>query len=214
MERKYAEMKKNRGSQHLKILQLAGLMLIAGQIGVSSAQAQTLSGRAYSAFIHVPSQGVGPIYIVDSGALPAGGGWNGDGSTTVSIAGVLSANVPVAATVGIPSLTKANSSTSAADVVVLPASLAELRVSFVRAQTEVTASGVQGSTEINKLTLAGVPITVTGQPNQIVHIPFVATLIINERAATASSITVNALHLVLAGGGEVILSSASSQITF
>ena len=97
----------------------------------------------------------------------------------------------------------------------LPGSPAQLTAAFVRAQSIITdGAGTEGSSEIYGLTFGGVPVVVTGQPNQHVEILGVATLIINEQTATASSIVVNALHLILAAGGEVILSSASSAIAF
>jgi hypothetical protein len=56
---------------------------------------------------------------------------------------------------------------------------------------------------------------VTGDPNQTVQIPGVATLVINEQVVTdgpVREVRVNALHLTVATGEEVILSSARSSI--
>ena len=203
---------------------VASLFVLIALVWVAPAQAQSFGGRAYSAYVNVPGPnrlvpGTGPLYIADTGPTPPGGGWNGTGGGTVQVPNVLSANVPVAATAGLSydnfTVDKADSSTALADVTVLPGSPAQLTAAFVRAQSAVT-DGVapQGSSEIYALTFGGVPVAVTGQPNQQVEILGVATLIINEQTATASSIVVNALHLILAGGGEVILSSASSAIAF
>jgi hypothetical protein len=57
------------------------------------------------------------------------------------------------------------------------------------------------------LHVAGTPVVVTGEPNQTVALPN-GRLIINEQVSTATSITVNALHLVLDGGVEVFVASA------
>jgi hypothetical protein len=67
---------------------------------------------------------------------------------------------------------------------------------------------------ITNLTFGGGAVTVTGLPNQTVTILGVATLIINEQIVPAGSrdITVNALHLIVGTGEEVILSSSHSDV--
>src|SRR2546425_361119 len=73
-----------------------------------------------------------------------------------------------------------------------------------------------GAAEVADLTVAGVPIGVTGEPNQVYEILGVFKLIINEQVDSSSgatnAITVNALHAWFSGI-EVIVSSASSSIT-
>jgi hypothetical protein len=207
-------MKRKAYRAYLRLLFGACLILIFGLTGISPLQASTFGGRAYSAFVNIPSLGAGPVYISDTGELSPGG-WQSAALSDTSIPTVLSAGVLVAATVGATYVTtgdKADSSTSLADLVVLPGNPAQITASFVRAQTQVTASGVNGYSEIYDLTFGGVTVAVTGQANQTVTIPGVATLTINEQATSSGAITVNALHLVLLGGGEVIVSSARSSI--
>jgi len=211
-------------ARHTRLALVASLLVLTGLAWIAPAEAQTFGGRAYSAYVNVPGPGslvpgVGPLYIADTGPTPPAGGWNGVGATSVQVPNVLSANVPVSATAGLTydnfTVDKADSSSALADVTVLPGSPAQLTAAFVRAQSIITdGAGTEGSSEIYGLTFGGVPVVVTGQPNQHVEILGVATLIINEQTATASSIVVNALHLILAAGGEVILSSASSAIAF
>src|SRR5207237_3794618 len=75
--------------------------------------------------------------------------------------------------------------------------------------------GVSGSSTIADLVIDGVPITVTGAPNQTVMTP-VGTLIINEQIDSSAGdhheITVNALHLLGAMGGNVFVSHANSDV--
>lgn len=200
---------------YLRLAYAACLVLIFGLAWVSPVQAHTFGGRAFSAFVNVPPLGAGPVYISDTGELSPDGGWNGAGLLSTAVPNVLSADVLNAATSGANYETagnKADSSTSLADIVVLPGNLAQVAASFVYAQAAVTAGVPQGSTQINDLTFGGVPVTVTGLPNQTVEIPGVAQLIINEQTVTSQGITVNALHLILGTGGEVILASAGSSI--
>jgi hypothetical protein len=132
----------------------------------------------------------------------------------------LQAEVLVASTSGASGV--ADSSASLLNLVVLPGTSVRLTASLVRAQTEATCAGVRGSSEIAALTFGGLAVAVTGQPNQTVNIPNpmggppLATLIINEQTTGSSGtymqIQVNALHLLVPGVAEVILSSAKSDI--
>ena len=65
---------------------------------------------------------------------------------------------------------------------------------------------------LNGIVFAGASVIVTGAANQTVRIPGVATLVINEQIVAAGSITVNALHLTLPTGDELIICSSHSDI--
>lgn len=195
------------------------VLVIAGLIGTSPAQAQTsFSGRAFAAFLDTAL--TGPMHISDTGQLPPSGGSRDDALldtrdlNLATLDSVLTAEVLAASTSGASG--KAQSSASLANVVVLPGSAAQVTASFVRAETQATCSGVSGGSEIADLTFGGTAITVTGEPNQTVTIPGVATLIINEQTTasngTSRQIQVNALHLIVPAVGEVILASAESDI--
>ena len=201
---------------------VASLFVLIALVWVAPAQAQSFGGRAYSAYVNVPGPnrlvpGTGPLYIADTGPTPPGGGWNGTGGGTVQVPNVLSANVPVAATAGLsydnftvqdlPPQSTFDNTDDFSD------GIADLFTGDQIGTWTVTAGRYTGAAAAGGAATS-VPVAVTGQPNQQVEILGVATLIINEQTATASSIVVNALHLILAGGGEVILSSASSAIAF
>jgi hypothetical protein len=111
----------------------------------------------------------------------------------------------------------ARSEASLAQLVLLPGQAAQVTASFVRALSEATCNGVRGATEVVDLTFGGQAITVDPfAPNQRFEIPGVATLIVNEQATSSGGgvqdITVNAVHLTLATGDEVILASAHSDV--
>lgn len=175
---------------------------------------QTVGGRAVGAFIDVPTLGVGPLSLADTGELAADGGWEGAGVLIAQVPSVLTAGVLNTATSGgeYDAGPAANSSSSLGDVTVFPGQAAQLTASFVRSQVEATSAGTTGSVEIENLIFGGIPVYITGVPNQRVEIPFVGTLVINEQTATATTITVNALHLVLATGDQVILANARSVL--
>jgi hypothetical protein len=209
---------RNRSAQ----LVLGCLLLILGFAWASPARADiTYSGRAFAAFVNVPTLGVGPQFISDTGQLPPSGGFMSTDLATVGVPGVLSASLLVASTSGANSV--ARSDASLAEVMALPGNAAQVTASFVRAESEATCNGVQGATEITNLTFGGQAITVDPfAPNQTFVIanpiggPPLATLVVNEQKTSTGTgtqdITVNALHLTLATGDEVILSGAHSDV--
>lgn len=199
---------------YLRILSVAVVLLLIGLLE-SSPTAATYAGRAVAAFVNAPSLGASSIYLADSGQLSPSGGWEAADLLGATVPAVLSAEVLRSATVG--KTESAASSTSLANITVLPGHAAELAASFVSAETWAAKSGTTGATQIEDLTFGGVPVTVTGLANQRVDIPGVATLIINEQSASGSGgtkqIAVNALHLTLATGEEIIVGSAQSAVS-
>jgi len=212
----------------LRILRLARLgraptlaiILTSGPWLMSVADAADLGGRAFGALVDVPILG-DPTYVADTGGLSPEGGWEETGLADTEVGAVFAARTLVASTSGLaesPGGDAASSSTSLSEVVLFPGSLGEITASFVRAQAAATLGGVSGTTEIHRLRFGGQAVQVTGVPNQKVVIPFVGSLVINEQAITIGPtsrvITVNALHLRLATGDEVIVSSASSSVSY
>jgi hypothetical protein len=197
-----------------RLVSVASLVLILALGWCSVAQAHVYGGRALGAFVNAPSLGAGSLYLADSGELAPSGGWTGAGLLSADVPNLLTASVVNAAASGAGDW--GSSSSSLADVVLLPGQVAQVTASFVRAQAEATAAGGQGTIEISDLTFGGVPLPVTGQPNQTVQLPGLlgplATLIINEQTATADSIAVNALRLVLATGEQIVVASARSRV--
>jgi hypothetical protein len=201
---------------------LACLLLMFGIAWASPAQADvTYSGRAFAVFLNVPTLGVGPTYVSDTGELPPSGGFQSADFATVGAPGVLNASLLVASTSGANGV--ARSRASLVDLVVLPGNAAQVTASFVQAESEATCNGVRGSTEVADVTFGGQAIMVDPfAPNQTFTIPSplggspIATLVINEQKASSGGgtqdITVNAVHLTLATGDEVILSSAHSDV--
>jgi hypothetical protein len=107
------------------------------------------------------------------------------------------------------------------DQVASEASLASLGITV--AGTGITADFVQASAVavqgeagtasclISNLTINGVPIDVTGAPNQTIAIPG-GRVVINEQRISAASTTVNALHAVVTGVADVVVASATAGI--
>jgi hypothetical protein len=69
----------------------------------------------------------------------------------------------------------------------------------------------QGSSSIVALSIDGVAVAVTGQPNQRVDL-LVGYVVINEQTTDRHSITVNALHVVVPGTLDVVVSSSRAGV--
>lgn len=147
--------------------------------------------------------------LASTGAL----GGPGDGldatAVTGSVSSLLSGEVLRAVT------------TAWTDQVASEASLASLGMTV--AGTGITADFVQASAValqgdagtasclISNLAINGVPIEVTGAPNQTIAIPG-GRVVINEQRVSAASTTVNALHAVVAGVADIVVASATAGI--
>jgi hypothetical protein len=93
---------------------------------------------------------------------------------------------------------------------------------FLMARASATCNGssatISGSSEIARLTLNGQPIVVTGAVNQTIVLPGLGQIVINEQktgssaSASEGDITVNALHVVLIGGTDLVVASAHADI--
>jgi len=94
--------------------------------------------------------------------------------------------------------------------VVLGVGATSIGADAVLAQAEAAAGSATGSSVLGNLTLNGVPVAVSGAPNQMISIPG-GQLVINEQTATVGGIVVNALHLVV-DGVDVVLGSATAAV--
>lgn len=128
---------------------------------------------------------------------------------TGNVPSVLSAEVLRAVTVGWP------------DQVVSEASLAKLQIAvggtgisadFVMASALAALGGATTArTRIGNLSVNGVPVALTGSPNQTITIPG-GRLVINEQQTSPAGTTVNALHATVFGVADVVVASATAGI--
>ena len=206
----------------MKITGIVLLPLVASAASLSPTLAETsqstgvvYGGRAFAAYLRLPTLGVSPTTISEAGPLPAAGGSDSSTLLTLNLPGILKADVLDASTSAAQGA--AESEASLTNVVILPGHLAQVTASLVRAESQASCLGAGGGSTITNLTFAGLSVVVTGQPNQTVSIPGLATLVINEQSLSGNTashaMTVRALHLTLFTGDEVILSHAETSVT-
>ena len=111
---------------------------------------------------------------------------------------------------------------SSVDQVASEASLVDLGVAvagnyvsaaFVMARALAPIGGSPaGMSEIDGLAINGVPVYVTGAPNQTVWL-LGGRVIINEQTPTSTGTAVNALHVIADGVADLVLASASAGVS-
>src|SRR5213594_428209 len=204
---------KQKGSCVLTVSLLLSLLSWPAQR--ASANNTTFSGEA--TVVQATVLGLPPIVLSDTGALDSTGGAREASLLDANVPGLLTAEVLHASTVG-----QGQRSSSEASVanVTLTVGGSTISAGLLRARATAechngTAS-VSGSSEIVDLVVNGQAVVVSGQPNQTISLP-VGRVIINEQQSSVSGntgdITVNALHVMVDGIADVVISSAHADIT-
>ena len=155
--------------------------------------------------------------IASTGALPAAGGVLDASQVSESVPGVLSADTLHAGAIARGDRTRTESS-AAGITLSLPNDTVIADFAQARAQAVSSNSGpsLSETSEVDGLVVDGLPIPVTGVPNQIVQLTS-GTLVVNEQTTSVNgatgSITVNALHVTASGGTNFVVASATAGIT-
>lgn len=174
--------------------------------------AGTYSGNAFDIFVNAPV--LGPVTVNMVGPLPPAGGSLSNTVLSINVPGFVTTGVASASTMG--GGNAANSSATVNDLSALPGDPAALTATVVTANSGATPTTAFGSSTITGLTFGGVPVIVTGAPNQTITLPGVATLVINEQINSSvgnhQEFTTNALDLTTLAGVQVIVSHANSDI--
>jgi hypothetical protein len=179
-----------------------------------SASATTYGGRATGCTLDTPS--LPPMTACDTGEMPLEGGFLNDVVPKASLSA--SDEVVAAAYLSCTASASANVSTCESLAENVTCQLTELlataivTVKSVACTAVATCAELSGETTISGLAIGGVAVNVTGEANQVVQIPGVATLVINEQIYGAGEVTVNALHLTCLDSTEIIVASARARI--
>jgi lysophospholipase L1-like esterase len=200
----------NAGGYSVVVANATGQTLASASATLAVNVDATFSGRAIVASANVFGTATN---ISDTGELPGSGGALETSVFSTNVLGALNADMGHASTIGQADRTR--SEASGADVNL---NLSGVSVSADFAMSRATAiwqsagaTVLQGNSEIDGLLVNGLPVAVSGQPNQV--IPLVnGKIVINEQAASATSITVNALHVMINGQADVVIASARAGL--
>lgn len=196
----------------LLTLSVVSLSLLSEK-GSSSSSGTTFSGQA--TVVRATVLGINTT-LSDTGPLPPEGGAREASLLEANVPGLLTAEVLHASTVGQDDASRSEASVANLTLTVGGNTItADFLMSRATAFCQQGRAFVSGSSEIVNLVINGQSITVTGQPNQTAPLP-VGYVVINEQQGSASGkdgeITVNALHVVIPGFVDVVISSAYADI--
>lgn len=79
--------------------------------------------------------------------------------------------------------------------------------------SQVLGTAGSGSAVLSNLAINGVPINVTGAPNQVIAIPGGQVVINEQSISSTGAAVVNALHVTVAGVADVVIASAAAGIS-
>jgi hypothetical protein len=153
--------------------------------------------------------------LSDTGPLPESGGALEASLLEAEVPGLLTAEVLHASTVGQGNESNAEASVANVGLTVGGNTIAaDFLAARARAACGPTGPTTSGSSEIVGLVINGQPIVVSGEPNQTIDLPLgTGKVVINEQSsARPGDITVNALHVVVNGVADVVISSAHADV--
>jgi len=174
----------------------------------------SFAGEAFA--LQLTQPGGGAVTLAATAPTPFAGGKQESSQAYANLAPVLSAESLYAATAGF-----GGRNDSQAALAHLDATLGAHRVIAFRVQAQAMARaeflniGASGTAGAYSLFVDGQPVAIGGEPNQTITFPD-GRLIINEQTGSSGrqmgTITVNALHLIVNGGGSLIAASATATV--
>lgn len=128
-----------------------------------------------------------------------------------SVPSVLTAEALSASTIGYPDEVDSVASLGSLNLNVAGVSISADLV-MARA-TQALGSAASGSSSLDNLAINGVPVAISGAPNQTVVISG-GQVVLNEQAVSSTgAFVVNALHVTVNGVADVVLASATAGIS-
>ena len=157
-----------------------------------------------------------PIARVDTGELPGSGGSLDASEPTAGVPDTASADTLHASTIGIGDFTHSEASVGGVAVTAgLYSVSADLAMSRANADNEGGWVILDARSHVDGLLLNGLPVVVTGDPNQVIPLAG-GQLVLNEQSSSTSgsmkTITVTALHLTV-GDADVKVGTSKAGLT-
>ena len=173
-------------------------------------EAQTVSGmaRAVQATVLGPLAGTTTV-LADTGPLAGASDALQASALTGTIPPLFTGEILHATTIGWPD--QVASEASVADLALSVAGTT-IGADFVMARAVAVLGRVgAGTSNVANLSINGVPIPISGVPNETIYIPG-GLVVIDEQQTSATSTVVNALHVTVYGVADVVIGSATAGI--
>jgi hypothetical protein len=199
-------------SHNWKAFALAGA-LVGLLAWPGTSEAQTVTGQAKAAQATVMLGilgGTTTTTLSDTGTLSGTNDAREASLLSGNIPSLLTADVFHATTIGYPD--EVDSEASFADLGLTVAGTG-ISADFVMARAFAVLGGAAvGSSDIGGLSINGIPIFPTGDPNQTIDIIGGRVVVNEQQTSPDGTITVNALHVTVYGVADVVISSATAGI--
>src|SRR6266853_4507779 len=181
----------------------AGLAQVGGVLPTPTVSASTVTGQATAAQVVL----LGLLGTATSTSLASTGisGTNSEsdvGQVTGSIPSLLGAEVLNAATYSYPD--QVDSAVSLANLNMSVAGIGIYADSVVAEASQVLGAAGSGTSYIDNLSINGMPVAVTGAPNQTIWVPGGQVIINEQTISSTGTAVVNALHFAITRGAEVV----------
>lgn len=182
---------------------------LAGLLWPASGSAQSVAGqaRAVQATIASPD-GISTITLADTGTLGGATDVRQASQLTGSIPSLLSGDALHATTIGWPDQV-ASEASMAGLALTIAGNTVSADFIMARALSVVGATGT-GAVTIGGLSINGLPVSISGSPNQQVAIPG-GLVVINEQKTSSAGTVVNALHIMIDRTADVVIASAAAN---
>jgi len=201
----------------LLVLPTAGLAQLGGvlpppPLPTPTAGASTVTGQATAAQVVL----LGLLGTATSTSLASTGisGTNAESDVAQlagSIPSLLGAEVLNATTYSYPD--QVDSTASLANLGLSVAGITISADSVVAQASQVLGAAGSGSSYIDNLAINGVPISVSGDPNQTISIPGGQVVLNEQTISSTGSAVVNAIHVTVNGVADVVIASATAGIS-
>ena len=190
---------------------IAGCTLAAAIGSPSAAIAQTVSGQARAIQTSVVDAlgGITLTVLGDTGTLSGTSDARETSAPSGSILPIISGNTLHATTIGWPDQVDSEASVSDLSITV---GTTTVGADFLMARTSALLGLANtNNVSIDTLSINGVQVAVTGNPNQTINIPG-GRVVINEQPSSSAGTVVNALHISVAGVADVVVASATARV--
>ncbi len=174
---------------------------LGGVTGTVTGITNPLLSTATSTLLGATSvlDGTGTLFAGTSDALQAS-------DLASGVAGLVTGEVLHAVTIGYPD--QIDSEASLAALSLSPAG-SSISADFIMARASAaTATGTSAVSDIENLSINGVPINVSGAPNQQIPIPGGVVVLNEQQILSDGTMVVNALHAIVTGIADVAVASA------
>src|SRR6266478_962976 len=130
---------------------------------------------------------------------------------TGTVPSVLTGEVLSAGTISWPD--EVDSAVSLANLNMSVAGIGISADSVYSAASQVLGAAGSGTSYIDNLSINGMPVAVTGAPNQTIWVPGGQVIINEQTISSTGTAVVNALHVAITGVADVVIASATAGIS-